>query len=123
MKTHSFSKIEFLFKEINSYINLPENWDGYGAIPLSEETANKIMEFIFEIPEYFISRITEIYPSTHSTVHLEFENENNITLHLEIGKNSASYFYNNEKFIGGDGLNSSDFINVLYKFYNIKKVD
>lgn len=88
-----------IIKEIDDFVALCDNWDGYGGIPLFRDIAEKTKLFIAMLDDYYIDNITDIYPNPHGTLNIEWENENkkDEKLCLEIGSCSYSYFvkYNN----------------------------
>lgn len=85
-------KIEVAFLEIEGFVDLSDNWDGYGAVPLCKPIATKAKEFLLEIQE-FVEYIDDIYPNPHGTLTIEFLNkEKDIKLSMEIGLTKYSYF-------------------------------
>jgi len=83
---------EELIEEILSFKSLKENWDGYGAIPLEVKSASNSLNILNKLDFTCISKVNEIYPNTHGTVTVEFENKYSEKLHLEIGNDSFAYF-------------------------------
>ena len=83
---------EELIEEILSFKSLKENWDGYGAIPLEVKSASNSLNILNKLDFTCISKVNEIYPNTHGTVTVEFENKYTEKLHLEIGNESFAYF-------------------------------
>lgn len=83
---------EELIEEILSFKSLKENWDGYGAIPLEVKSASNSLNILNKLDFACISKVNEIYPNTHGTVTVEFENKYSEKLHLEIGNDSFAYF-------------------------------
>lgn len=85
-------KLEVAFLEIESFVNLSDNWDGYAAIPLYKPTAIKAKTFLLEIQE-FVQYIDDIFPNPYGTLTIEFVNkEKDIKLSLEIGLTKYGYF-------------------------------
>lgn len=84
----------WLKQEVASYVLLNNNWDGYGAIPVFEEIANKAIEFITSLNDTYIDKISDIFPNPTGTITIEFENLQEEKLSLEIGRNNYSYFIN-----------------------------
>jgi hypothetical protein len=101
------SKYESLKKDINEFVKLKENWDGYGAIPVLPsiaETANTLIDFL---GSPFIDGISDIFPNPHGTITIEWQNRNKEKLSLEIGEINYSYFikYKDENPLLVDGEN------------------
>ena len=68
-------------KELEELKELEENWDGYGACPISEkaiENVNRILELLKQIPV--------IGPTPNGTVQLEWGDD----LEMEIGDDKIS---------------------------------
>jgi hypothetical protein len=79
---------------IKTYTELEENWDGYGAIPLTSESMTN---------SYLILDALEIepddcYPNPHGTISLEYT-KNKTFLSVEIGSNAFSYYTKNGEYI------------------------
>lgn len=83
---------EDLIEEILSFKSLKQNWDGYGAVPVEVKSASNTIKILDKISTSGISKINEIYPNTHGTVTVEFENYNSEKLSLEIGNESFAYY-------------------------------
>ena len=77
------------YKEIESYSELLENWDGYNAAPIdSVVICNTI--FSLSIILNFTS-IPEITPTSNGTIGLEWENKGKVA-YLEIGITKMSFY-------------------------------
>lgn len=105
-----------IIQEILSFKSLKENWDGYGAIPLEVQSASNALSILNKIDDKSISKINEIYPNTHGTVTIEFENQNLEKLNLEIGNNSFAYY------LELNNMEVSFFNNLSFSNENIKEL-
>ena len=94
--------------KINEFINLPNNWDGYSAIPLFKEIGEKANQFIMLLSGIYIDKISDIFPNPNGTLTIDWENSKEEKASLEIGLNTYSYFvkYNSNppKFINGENI-------------------
>lgn len=88
----SLNPFQFRLKELDELFDLPENWDGYNALPLSKEIFEKATNFITILNGDLIDRIHDIYPNPHGTITIEWVNRKNEKLSLEVGKSSYSFF-------------------------------
>ena len=79
------SKYDHLKDEIESFLELKNNWDGYGATPVINEVAQSAKQLIPLLTSYFIDRITDVFPNPHGTITIEWENRKKEKLSLEIG--------------------------------------
>jgi hypothetical protein len=108
-------KDEFI-EEILSFQSLKENWDGYGAVPLEVKSASNALKILDKIGTSNIAKVNEIYPNTHGTLTIEFENKNTEKLHLEIGNDSFAYF------VELNGVDVSFYNNLSFSNENIKEL-
>lgn len=81
-----------IIKDILSYKTLVNSWDGYGALPLETLSAINTINLIDLIGEKTFGKITNYYPNPNGTISLEWENNSNEILSIEVGNNSLSYF-------------------------------
>jgi hypothetical protein len=72
---------------------LPNNWDGYGAIPPNELINKQINDFLPQFPERLLQYTTtdDMYATPHGTVVLEFQKEKN-ELIIEFGEREYGFF-------------------------------
>lgn len=102
------SKYDHLKNEIDSLVALKNNWDGYGATPVVNEIAQSAKQLIPLLASYYVDRVTDVFPNTHGTITIEWENRKKEKLSLEIGANNYSYFVKfnntNPKFINGENI-------------------
>jgi hypothetical protein len=73
---------------IDQLVSLPENWDGYGAIPLFKEIGEKA-KIILQHIKY---PVDDIFPNPHGTITIDWRNQHNELLSLEIGLSTYGYF-------------------------------
>lgn len=86
------SKFDMLKNDIYDFTNLEEDWDGYGGVPLLPEIAETANKLIAMLASDLVNRISDIYPNSHGTVTIEWQNWDQEKLSLEIGRNNYSYF-------------------------------
>ena len=82
---------EDIFNSIDEFVNLENNWDGYGAIPLSLESGKNAKEFISNLSEGLLENFYDGYPNTHGTISFEWKNKNDDEFFIEIGDKLVSY--------------------------------
>lgn len=99
---------ELLKDKIREISELEDNWDGYGAIAVKEKVIENVLNLVITLNGEEIDKCTDIFPNPHGTISIEWENEKNELLSLEIGEYNYSYFvkYNNAnpKLINGESL-------------------
>ena len=98
--------ISQLADEISNFTVLVQNWDGYNAIPVYPEIANKTISFLKKFDPLWLNNISDIFPNPAGTITIEWEKNSDESLILEIGKNNYSYFikYKNKDPLFYDGL-------------------
>lgn len=74
---------------LDQFKTLEENWDGYGALKISEEAYNTASMFIKNLPPTITS--PEISPNPNGTITLEWET-NTSSAQLEVGRTTYSFF-------------------------------
>ena len=82
---------EYILKMIKEFQNFPDNWDGYGAIPVLKESADNSHILINELSNSNIEKNTDIYPNPSGTVSLKFERGERV-VSLEIGDKTFTYY-------------------------------
>lgn len=87
-------KLQEILDKIDIYNNLENGWDGYSAVTLSDNTTKISKKLISLLDSKYLDLIDVdgCYPSTHSTLCIDFEDNNDNELCLEIGKAECSYF-------------------------------
>lgn len=75
--------------QIRAIGELPANWDGYGALPIAEETKHNAETALSRIAGF--TPTPEIAPNPNGTISFEWESEFG-TAHLEIGRTLFSFF-------------------------------
>ncbi|TAK38497.1 MAG: hypothetical protein EPO28_11210 [Saprospiraceae bacterium] len=80
--------------KIQSFTRLKNNWDGYGAIPVSPEVADACLNFLRLLPESFLEHLEpeNITPTPYSTVTIDWEHGDSHFVTVEIGKSKANFF-------------------------------
>jgi hypothetical protein len=81
-----------IFKSIEEFSNLENNWDGYGAIPVGLVSAKNAKEFISILPEGAFQHFYDGFPNTHGTISFEWKNKKEEEFFVEIGETKMSYF-------------------------------
>ncbi len=79
-----------------------ENWDGYGAVPPSEQVIANSIHFLKNLNEKLLSHleIDNITPTTHGTIDFQWENDDDEYVSVEIGETLLGYMSENKE----DGL-------------------
>ena len=83
---------EDILNSIEEFKNLENNWDGYGAIPLSLESAKNAKEFISSLSDEIFENFYDGYPNTHGTISFEWKNNDGHEFLIEIGNKMMSYY-------------------------------
>lgn len=93
--------------KINQLLLLNDNWDGYNGKAVFPKVGENAFAFISCLNSGDVEKITDIFPNSHGTLTLEWENKEDEKLALEIGSNSYSYFVSsaNKQPILGNGKN------------------
>ena len=88
-----------LVAKILSFKSLINSWDGFGAIPLEIQSASNAINLINKLTNNIVDLISDIYPNPNGTVSLDFDNDSNERVAIEIGNTSFSYYvkYNSQK--------------------------
>lgn len=86
-------------RKIEELISLNENWDGYGAIPVTSHVGENAKKFLYLLSDSEIEEISDIFPNSHGTLTFEWANNNEEKLSLEIGEKNYSYYviFSNKK--------------------------
>lgn len=117
------NKFDWAKDQVNSLLDLKQNWDGYGAIPISHSIIECAESFIACLDSTFIDKISDIFANPNGTITIEWENTSKEKISLEIGTNSYSYFvkFNNKAPLLKDGENIvfdfKDFASVLGELF------
>jgi hypothetical protein len=81
---------DFIIDRIKELSSLPNNWDGYGALPVFDDCISNAIRVISD--EHISGKdITEVYANTNGTVSIEWEHNDNL-ISVEIGKDSFAYY-------------------------------
>lgn len=92
--------IERIHGEINSYKNLQDGWDGFDSTAPTEETINNTLGLVDSLGD-LLQVINEdyIYPTWDGTIVIDFQNDYDDLVSVEIGSNSIGYFFQTEDHI------------------------
>ena len=82
-----------LYAKINQFGNLPENWDGEGALKISKEVIKNSQVVIKNFPESFLKEFTieNLTPTGYGTIVIDIAKNENL-LSLEIGQTKIGFF-------------------------------
>ena len=83
---------EYILKSIEEFSQLENNWDGYGAIPISLKSSENAKQFISTLSEELFENFYDGFPNTHGTISFEWKNKNEEEFFVEIGDTKMSYF-------------------------------
>jgi hypothetical protein len=116
--TTEFSK---LIGKIKSYLNLPQNWDGYEGVTPSQSTANEAIAFLKKIPKSLLPSRAGV--TGDGEICLIWDKENIFVDLGFIGEGNFFYFMNyvDGKILGEGSLQDSvavaEFLNSLKKVH------
>lgn len=82
---------EEMLSEIRNLGNLPNNWDGYGAIRVRPRSLANAMDVI-SAREIDCTMIDEVFAQPNGTVYIRWKNDEKRKLGLEIGEKMMSYY-------------------------------
>ena len=88
VRTH-FSEIELAKEMLDQFSSLPENWDGYGALPISPSTIDNVKRALDVVCR--AAPIPEFTPNPNGTLSCEWESPEGHA-HLEIGMTRFSFY-------------------------------
>lgn len=72
---------------INSYKNLDDNWNSYGASKFSESVIDKALSIL-----YFLSIQPDVFPTGRNSIQFEYEKNNGDYLEFEIYEDRITAF-------------------------------
>jgi hypothetical protein len=88
MTTNELHELTNAIKTIKSFRDLKQNWNGYGAEPISEEVINKALKLVKELKP-----IPEIFPVANNSIQFEWETDDQVLyLEMEIFKDKIKVF-------------------------------
>jgi hypothetical protein len=69
------------------------DWDGYGAVPPSDNIVSKVLSFLNILPKSFAEYLdTEyIYPNPNGTITIEWRHQKNV-VSIEFGEKTANFY-------------------------------
>lgn len=59
-------------EKIKSFQNLPENWNGYGAKPISKDAVERALNFLYALEFIHVTNF-EVFPTANDTIQFEIE--------------------------------------------------
>lgn len=77
---------------ILSYNALTNNWDGYGAIPVGINNANLALYLLDFLTPAAIKQIDDCYPESNGTISMQWKNELQEKVSVNIGASSMSFY-------------------------------
>lgn len=98
-KPVSYDPAKEIYKNIQTFLSLPDNWDGYGAIAPEFKTVINSNTFINQVPENYLNCFAteDISLTPYGTVILEWHNEQNQSvISFEIGNSEIGYYSETE---------------------------
>lgn len=81
-----------IIDEISSFESIEDDWDGDGAIPLSEESAMYAKDFVRRLNHISLTSLSYISLNANSTIAFIWDNEEGKKISLNIGSQSFSYY-------------------------------
>jgi hypothetical protein len=89
--------IERIHEEINSYKNLKDGWDGVDSSAPTDETINNTLGLV-DLLDDCLELIDEdyIYVTWDGTIVIDFQNDYDDLVSVEIGQSSVGYFFQTE---------------------------
>jgi hypothetical protein len=75
--------------KIEEFAGMPENWDGYGALPVRPETAQNALDALRKLPDEI--PMPDITPNPNGTISFEWESPSGVG-HLELGRTRFSFY-------------------------------
>lgn len=102
MKEMQEMKINNL-KKLDSFLLYKENWNGYGALPLSEKLISKMRGIIFAL-----NYQPEVFPTACDSIQFEYEKEDGEYLEFELYDNGIIKTFKMDKY-GNESTEEYDF--------------
>lgn len=105
-------------ESIYNFISLNNNWDGYGAIPLTVLAAKNANKFISGISDEQLRWFDDGYPNTHGTISFEWKKNDLNEFFIEVGDSLFSFYImeNGRVTCKGNKLKINDLeFNKMYK--------
>ena len=75
-------------EKLESFLNLPENWNGNGAKPFSFELINYVIEILCRLPKQ-----PQIFPTAENSIQLEYDNPDGSYLEIEVFEDVIQVFF------------------------------
>lgn len=76
--------------------DLPRNWDGYDALPVSKKVIENTLNLLSRLPEPFINHLDDdvVIPNSNGTISILWEEQDNQQeVFLEIGNTYSTYYF------------------------------
>jgi predicted enzyme involved in methoxymalonyl-ACP biosynthesis len=88
------SFIDNMLLKVSEFESLQENWDGHNAKPISKKVIFNANMFLKRLPGYYSDKlnIEDIVPTPYGTIVIDWYNEDEELLSMEIGKTKIGYF-------------------------------
>nr|HMU04532.1 hypothetical protein [Saprospiraceae bacterium] len=90
-KRSYFDKFQII-ESILSFKSLENSWDGYNAVPTGIKCATNALKIVDALDLGSLEKISDIYPNPNGTITIEWENNYNEIVSLEIGKETFTYY-------------------------------
>jgi hypothetical protein len=118
-----------IIKNNKSLLDLPKDWDGEAAEPISKEICAKTENWLFDIAEKLFAEsklleIPEISPVSNGGLDIEWDNLYRLLIHIE--SQGAYYYFDNgerQKILKGDFYSNQKIIFNILKEYFSSSID
>jgi len=84
--------VGLLCKHLQSFLNLTDNWDGYGAVPPSEQAIDEVTRLLNNLPSQWALRLHSdgLTPTPYGTITLDWAVGADY-VNVEVGDNQWAY--------------------------------
>lgn len=90
-ETNYFDKSKII-EQILLFKSLENKWDGFSAVPTGVQCAVNAIKIIDHLSVKSLKKISDLYPNPNGTISIEWENNLEEVVSVEIGKDTFSYF-------------------------------
>jgi hypothetical protein len=115
------NKIDELHESLDIISKLEDNWDGYGACALDNQTAMNVKLLINLINSDYLELCDDLTPSPYGTISLQFTDRTGNELNIEVGKSLIGMCGDIDgKMIAQDDIDCNDLCDVMDHVYSLK---
>ncbi len=88
------SVVDSMLLKVSEFESLPANWDGHDAMPISGKVVFNANMFLKKLPGYYSDKlnIEDITPTPYGTIVMDWYNDAEELISIEIGKTKVGYF-------------------------------